>query len=161
MKPLQRPNWDEYFMEIAEVTKKRTNCIRNAVGAVVVRDKTIIGTGYNGTPAGIKNCFEGGCDRCTRRENNKIGSGEEKDKCICIHAEQNAILQSAYHGIPTKGASLYSTIAPCVQCAKMIINAGITEVVALDEHSDNFGEELLKKAGITIRFIENPIKKEE
>lgn len=154
----KRPNWDAYFMEIAEVTKKRTNCIRNEVGAVVVKDKTIIGTGYNGTPSGIKNCFEGGCERCMKRERGEIGAGVDKELCVCVHAEQNAILQSAYHGISTQGATLYSTIAPCNQCAKMIINAGIDEVVALDEHSDNRGEELLKKAGVKLRFVDDPLK---
>lgn len=153
MKQLNRPNWDEYFMEIAQVTKKRTNCIRNEVGAVVVKDKTIIGTGYNGTPSGIKNCYEGGCERCMKREKGEIGPSVDKDQCVCVHAEQNAVLQSAYHGISTKGATLYSTTSPCIQCAKMILNAGIAEVVASESHSDSLGEKLLHEAGVKMRIL--------
>lgn len=153
MNSFQRPDWDTYFMQIAQVTKKRTNCIRLKVGAVVVKDRTIIGTGYNGTPYGIKNCFEGGCVRCLKREKGEIGPGEDKEKCICVHAEQNAILQSAYHGISTKGATLYTTTSPCIQCSKMILNAGISEVVASETHSDSLGEKLLLTAGVKMKIV--------
>jgi dCMP deaminase len=147
---MQRPSWDEYFMNLAAVVATRSNCIRMPVGVVVVKDKRIIATGYNGTPAGIKNCSDGGCQRCMDREKNIIKENERKDLCICIHAEENALLQSAYHGASTKGATLYSTIAPCPQCAKAIINSGITHVVYATEHTDNMGLDLFKSAGLTV-----------
>lgn len=120
-----RPDWDDYFMGIAKVVALRSNCIKRKVAAVIVKDKRIIATGYNGTPRGIKNCNEGGCPRC-----NSIGvSGKGLDECLCSHAEENAIVQSAYHGVSIKGSVLYTTFSPCLTCTKMIINAGISEVV--------------------------------
>lgn len=154
MKPLKRPNWDEYFMQIAQDTKARSNCLTRQVGAVIVRDKRIIATGYNGTPMGIKNCFEGGCERCMRRHKGEIKSGQEEDRCICVHAEQNAIVQSAYHGISTKGSILFTTASPCRNCTKMIINAGIVEIVALEKYPDDLSLELFQEAGIPMRMLE-------
>jgi dCMP deaminase len=137
-------------MQLADVVKHRSDCLRLNVGAVVVRDKRIIATGYNGTPHGIKNCTEGGCERCKKRKEGTIGPGEEKGTCLCLHAEQNAIIQSAYLGISTKDATLYSTYAPCTQCAKMIINAGISRVVCGRAHDDKNGTDLLRAAAVSV-----------
>lgn len=146
-----KPSWDAYFLAIAQVAKRRADCLGSLhVGAVIVKDKYIVATGYNGTPIGIKNCSEGGCDRCSRRSTGELKEGEEKEKCICVHAEQNAIAQAAYHGISTKGATLYATVKPCSACAKLIINAGIRTVVYGSDYINNHGETLLKQAGITI-----------
>lgn len=140
-------------MELAEVVKHRSDCLRLNVGAVIVKDKRIIATGYNGTPHGVPNCTEGGCDRCKKREEGTIGPGEEKGSCLCLHAEQNAIIQSAYQGSSTKGATLYSTYAPCTQCAKMIVNAGIVRVVCGRAHDDEQGAKLLCAAGISVEVL--------
>ena len=138
-------------MHIADIVATRSNCIRGIRGAILTKDKRIITTGYNGTPSGIKDCNEGGCKRCSDRENNTIKAGERKDLCICVHAEQNALIQASYHGISTKGTSLYSTVSPCIACAKLLINAGVTEVIYNDQHSDDFGEKLLLEARVKVR----------
>ena len=143
-----RPDWDTYFIDIAHVVARRSNCSRRQVAAVVVREKRIISTGYNGTPRGIKNCFEGGCPRCA----SDAVSGAHLGDCICSHAEENSIVQAAYHGISVNGATLYCTISPCLLCAKMIINAGIVEVVY--EHEYHFSEQvraLFAEAGVHCR----------
>ncbi len=120
-----RPEWDVYFINIAKMVSLRSNCIKRKVAAVIVKDKRIISTGYNGTPRGVKNCNEGGCPRC-----NAFGaSGANLEDCFCSHAEENAITQSAYHGVSIKGGVLYTTFSPCLLCTKMIINSGIFEVV--------------------------------
>lgn len=150
---MQRPDWDEYFLKLANVVKERSNCLRMSVGVVIVKEKRIIATGYNGTPIGVKNCYEGGCERCYKREHNLLKLDERKDLCICIHAELNALLQCAYHGVSSKGAVLYSTIAPCIQCAKAIINAGITTVIYEEEHQDIIGRKLLKQAKVIVKHI--------
>ena len=121
----QRPSWDAYFMEIANVTAKRADCTRRKIAAIVVLENQIISTGYNGTPRGVKNCTEGGCPRCA----GTAASGTNLDECTCVHAEQNAICQAAYHGSRLAGSTIYVTITPCLTCAKLIINAGIREVV--------------------------------
>lgn len=149
---MKKPSWDEYFMKLAGVVRDRADCTRRQVGAVIVKDFRIITTGYNGTPHKIKNCSDGGCDRCNKRENGQLRSGEREESCICIHAEQNAIIQAAYLGISTKGATLYSTTNPCSSCAKMLINSGIVKVVCKMEHHDKEGIELLKKAGIKVEI---------
>jgi dCMP deaminase len=120
-----RPDWDTYFMDIAQVVARRSNCRRRQVAALIVRDERIVSTGYNGTPRGVRNCFEGGCARCA----GDAPSGADLGDCICSHAEENAIVQAAYHGISVKGGTVYSTLSPCLLCAKMIINAGIRRVV--------------------------------
>ena len=120
-----RPGWDEYFMRIADVVATRSNCSRRHVGAVIVKDRHILSTGYNGTPHGVKNCFEGGCPRCS----GKVESGTHLDECLCVHAEQNAICQAALFGQAVDGATAYVTVSPCLTCAKLLINAGIREVV--------------------------------
>jgi dCMP deaminase len=146
-----RPSWDDYFLRLADVVKTRSNCIRMAVGVVIVKDKRIIATGYNGTPAGVANCIDGGCQRCLDRHENRLKKNERKDLCICIHAEENALLQSAYHGASTKGATLYSTIAPCLQCAKAIVNSGVSAIIYSEDHSDSMGRDLCIAAGMTVK----------
>lgn len=146
-----RPSWDRYFMDIAKVVATRSNCSRRQVAAVIVKDKRIISTGYNGTPRGTRNCNEGGCPRC----NNLVESGTRLDECLCSHAEENSITQAAYHGVSVKGGTIYSTFAPCLTCTKMIINSGISEVVySMDYPLNEVSLNLLKEAGI----ISRPIK---
>jgi len=155
----KRPSWDEYFMMLADVVKKRADCIRGINGAIIIKDQRIMATGYNGTPHKIKNCSQGGCVRCQQRNKGEIKRGENEESCVCIHAEQNAIIQAAYLGISTKGATLYSTANPCSTCAKMIINAGIIKVVCQMEHHDLAGVEILKKAGVKVEIsIIRPIQ---
>jgi dCMP deaminase len=146
-----RPGWDRYFMDIAHVAATRSNCSRRQVAAVLVRDRRIISTGYNGTPRGVKNCCDGGCPRC----NSNTPSGSNLHECLCSHAEENAIVQAAYHGIAVKGATLYTTYSPCLLCAKMIINAGIVEVVYHEHYSiDDVSTRLLHEAGVAVRGMQ-------
>lgn len=148
MKKYNRPDWDTYFMSLAEVISTRANCLKRRVGAVIVKNRRIISTGYNGTPSGIKNCFEGGCKRCATTTK----SGENLAECVCSHAEENAITQAAYHGIALKDSSLYCTLSPCLLCARMIIGAGIKEVIFKEEYCfEEQTKALLKEAGIKIR----------
>ena len=143
-----RPDWDTYFMEIAQVVATRANCSRRKVAAVLVSENRIISTGYNGTPRGVKNCFEGGCARCA----GTAPSGSSLEECICVHAEQNAICQAAYHGIHVAGATLYVTISPCLTCAKLLINAGIKEVVYGGDYAFTAQtEKLLAEAHVVCR----------
>ena len=147
----KRPGWDRYFMDIAQVAASRSNCSRRQVAAVLVRDKRIISTGYNGTPRGVRNCNEGGCPRC----NSDAPSGSHLTECLCSHAEENAIVQAAYHGIMVKGATLYTTYSPCLLCAKMIINAGIKEVVYAERYSiDDTSRRILNEAGVKLRPVQ-------
>ena len=141
-----RPSWDEYFIEILEVIKKRSTCLRRQVAAVIVKDKRIIATGYNGAPTGLFHCRQVGC----LREKNNIASGENHELCRGIHAEQNAIIQSAMHGVSVKDATIYITHSPCILCAKMIINAGINRIVYLGDYPDKLLKDLLKEAGIIL-----------
>ena len=136
-------------MEIAHVVAKRSNCIRRSVGAVVERNNHILSAGYNGTPKGVKNCFEGGCPRCA----GKTPSGKGLDECLCTHAEQNAICQAALHGVAIDGATLYVTISPCLICAKLIINAGIREVVYDGDYTAFLDtvKKMFKSAGVKYR----------
>jgi dCMP deaminase len=146
----KRPGWDEYFMQIAQIVALRSNCMKRKVAAVVVKDRRIISTGYNGTPRGVKNCNEGGCPRC----NSMAPSGTNLGECLCSHAEENSITQAAYHGISLKDATLYSTYSPCLICTKMIINAGIKEVVFNVEYPlAEVAKGLLKEAGVHIRQV--------
>ncbi len=145
-----RPPWDEYFMNIARVVASRSNCIKRKVGAVIALDRRIISTGYNGTPRGIRNCNEGGCPRCA----GAAESGTRLDECLCSHAEENAITQSAYHGVSVRGGTVYTTFCPCLICTKMIINAGLGEVV-YDAHFP-LGEvsvSLFREAGVKVRQL--------
>jgi dCMP deaminase len=127
----KRPGWDEYYMGIAMAVRKRANCTGNRVGAIIVHNARVIATGYNGTPQGVKNCEDGGCDRCFNRD--KYPSGQGYDLCICVHAEQNAILMAAKTGIAVDGGTLYSTMRPCFGCAKECIQVGIRKVVYLHD----------------------------
>ena len=137
-------------MDIAQVAAKRSNCSRRQVAAVLVRDKRIISTGYNGTPRGVRNCSEGGCPRCSGH----APSGTGLEECICSHGEENAIVQAAYHGISIKGATLYTTFSPCLLCAKMIINGGISEVVFNEHYSiDGTARRILQEAGVILRAL--------
>ena len=147
-----RPSWDEYFMSIARVVASRSNCIKRKVGALIVSDRRIISTGYNGTPRGVLNCNEGGCPRCA----GAAESGTRLDECLCSHAEENAITQSAYHGVTVRGAALYTTFSPCLMCTKMIVNAGIAEVVydapfAMEE----LVRSLFREAGVKARRLDD------
>jgi len=145
---LSRPGWDEYFMGIAKVASLRSNCVKRKVAAVIVKDKRVISTGYNGTPRGTTNCFEGGCPRC----NSLADSGARLDECLCSHAEENAITQAAYHGVRVKRATLYTTFAPCLMCTKMIINAGIEEVIYnLEYPLNDVSFQLLEQAKVSVR----------
>tara|TARA_B100000315_G_scaffold29647_1_gene25175 strand:- start:4653 stop:5660 length:1008 start_codon:yes stop_codon:yes gene_type:complete len=147
-KKKNRPDWDEYFMNIAKVVASRSNCMKRHVAAVIVKDKRIISTGYNGTPRGVTNCNEGGCPRC----NQFAEGGTRLDECLCSHGEENAIVQASYHGISIKDASLYTTFAPCLMCTKMIINAGIREVVFnIDYPLNDAALSLYKEVGIKLR----------
>lgn len=147
---LKRPDWDNYFMQLAQVAARRSNCCRRQVAAVIVRENRVISTGYNGTPRGIKNCCDGGCPRC----NSDAKSGTRLDECLCSHAEENAIVQAACHGIAVKSATLYTTFSPCLQCAKMIINSGLEEVVYHQRYSiDDTARKLLQTAGVIIRAL--------
>ncbi len=147
---LKRPSWDEYFTNIAREIATRSNCIKRKVGAVIVRDKRIVSTGYNGTPRGVKNCNEGGCARCS----SFAEGGTKLDECLCSHAEENAIVQAAYHGISTKGATLYCTYSSCLTCSKMIINAGIEKVVYNAEYPlSNRALQMLQEAGVEAKKI--------
>ena len=142
-----RPTLDEYFMEIARVVSKRSTCLRHKNGAVLVRGNHIISTGYNGAPRGLPHCEEVGC----LREQNNIPSGERHELCRGAHAEANTIVQAALHGISTEGSTMYSTHQPCSFCAKLIINAGIREVVYVFPYPDKLALELLENAGIRLR----------
>jgi dCMP deaminase len=150
LKEIQRPSWDEYFMNIAKVVASRSNCMKRKVAAIIVRDKRVISTGYNGTPRGTRNCNEGGCPRC----NNLAASGTALDECLCSHGEENAIVQASYHGVSLKDAIIYSTFAPCLQCSKMIINSGIREVIYnMDYPLNESAFRLFQEAGVFIRKL--------
>ena len=144
----KRPDWYEYFMDIAHVVSKRGKCSRSKVAALIVSDRRIISTGYNGTPRGIENCCDGGCPRCA----SDAPSGGHLGECICAHAEENAIVQAAYHGIAVRDSMLYCILSPCLMCTKMIINAGIKEVVFETEyHFTEQARALFKEAGVMCR----------
>ena len=150
----KRPGWDEYFMNIAHVAAARSNCCRRHVAAVIVKDKRVISTGYNGTPRGVANCDEGGCPRC----NSDVASGSGLEDCLCCHAEENSIVQAACHGTSIEGATLYTTYSPCLLCAKMIINAGIQEVVFHERYSiDTTSSALLHEAGVLLRPVNDEL----
>ncbi|OQA11129.1 MAG: tRNA-specific adenosine deaminase [Firmicutes bacterium ADurb.Bin373] len=141
-----RPGWDEYFMNIASVVATRSTCLRRQVGSVVVRDKRILCSGYNGAPAGLKHCLDIGC----LREQKGIPSGQRHELCRGLHAEQNAIIQAAVHGTAIKGSVYYVTHQPCILCAKILINAGIKKVVFQGEYPDPMALELFAEAGVEL-----------
>lgn len=145
----KRPSWDEYFLELAKLVAKRATCLRRSVGAVLVKDKRILATGYNGAPRGLAHCLDIGCIR----EKLKIPSGERHELCRALHAEQNALIQASLYGISVKDATLYATNQPCIICAKMLINAGIKEIVIADGYPDKMAMEFFKEAGIKVKTI--------
>jgi dCMP deaminase len=146
---MPRPSWDEYFMDITSRVAGRSTCLRRHTGALLVKDKRILATGYNGVPAGLAHCEEVGC----LREQRGIASGSHHELCRGIHAEQNAVIQAARHGIPIDGATVYSTHQPCVLCAKILINAGAVRIVYRDPYPDQLATDMLAEAGIeTVHF---------
>lgn len=147
---MPRPSWSEYFMNITRMVAKRSTCLRRAVGAILVKDKRILATGYNGAPAGLKHCEEVGC----LRMDSSVPSGERHELCRGLHAEQNAIIQAAYHGISIAGSTLYCTNKPCVICSKMMINAGIKIIIYEEGYDDPLADDMLKEACIEMtRFV--------
>lgn len=152
----QRPSLDEYFLEIAFVVGKRATCLRKNVGAVIVRDKRILSTGYNGAPSGMEHCLEIGCIR----DLEKIPSGTRQEKCRAVHAEQNAIIQAAIHGVSIAGATIYCTHQPCILCAKMIINSNIKKVVYAALYPDTDSLEFFRDAGVEVEYIPFELKRE-
>ncbi len=147
---MNRPSWDEYFMQMAELTAQRSTCLRRQVGAIIVKEKHIIATGYNGAPKGLPHCEElGGC----LREKLEIPSGERHELCRALHAEQNAIIQAATLGQSIEGATIYITHQPCIICAKMIINAGISRIVIRRGYPDEMSRGMLREAGLKVELI--------
>jgi dCMP deaminase len=142
-----RPSYDEYFMEMAYVVAKRSTCLRRKVGAILVKEKHILSTGYNGAPKGMRHCSETGC----LRENMNIPSGERHELCRGLHAEQNAIIQAAVFGVSIKGSVLYCTNTPCVVCVKMLINAGVTEIIYAGEYPDNLAKLMMDESTLKIK----------
>lgn len=144
-----RPSWDEYFLQIAKDVATRSTCLRRKVGALIVRDKQILATGYNGAPAKLPHCKVTGC----LREKLGVKSGERHELCRGLHSEHNAIIQAALHGVSVKDSILYLTNQPCIICAKMIINAGIKEIVTAGDYPDKMAAEFLKCAAVKVRKL--------
>jgi dCMP deaminase len=142
-----RPTYDEYFMEMAYVVSKRSTCLRRQVGAILVKDKHILSTGYNGAPKGLHHCYDVGC----LRQKMDVKSGERHELCRGLHAEQNAIIQAAVFGISIYGSTLYCTNTPCVVCVKMLINAGVKEIVYSGDYPDDLAKEMLGESSIKIK----------
>ena len=147
---MSRPSWKEYFMDIALLVARRSTCRRRRVGAITVRDKRILATGYNGAPTGLPHCLDIGC----LREELEIPSGERHELCRGLHAEQNVIIQAAYHGVSIEGATLYCTNLPCSICSKMLINAGIRDIIYQEGYADSMTEEMLSAAGVKLVQID-------
>ena len=145
-----RPTWDEYFISIANNVRERSTCLRRHVGAIVVKDKRILSTGYNGAPSGFKHCSEVGC----LRERQEVPAGERHELCRGIHAEQNAIVQAAAFGVSIRDSTLYCTHFPCTLCAKLIINAGIKRVVVARDYPDDLSKSLLREANIEVKTLQ-------
>jgi dCMP deaminase len=141
-----RPSWDEYFMEITHLVARRSTCLRRQVGAVLVKDKNILATGYNGAPSGVAHCLDVGC----LREKLGVPSGERHELCRGLHAEQNAIIQAAKHGTNIDDSTLYCTTMPCIICSKMIINAGIRRIVFEEGYSDTLAAEMIEESGVVV-----------
>ena len=146
---MNRPTWPEYFMAITKLVAKRSTCLRRSVGAILVKNKRILATGYNGAAAGLRHCEEVGC----LRENSSVPSGMRHELCRGLHAEQNVIIQAAYHGIPIQDATLYCTNKPCVICSKMLINAGIKTIYYEDGYDDPLSDQMFLEAGIQVERL--------
>nr|MBN2276265.1 cytidine/deoxycytidylate deaminase family protein [candidate division Zixibacteria bacterium] len=145
----RRPSWNEYFMRIAMLAASRSTCLRRQVGAVIVKNKKVLATGYNGAPSGLHHCLETGC----LREKMGIPSGQRHELCRAIHAEQNAIIQAATSGISIEGGILYTTTFPCTLCAKMLINSGIREIYVAEGYPDDLSKEMMEEAGVVIHRL--------
>ncbi|HSW35227.1 MAG TPA: cytidine/deoxycytidylate deaminase family protein [Candidatus Limnocylindrales bacterium] len=146
---IDRPEWGNYFLQIASVVASRSSCMRRQVGALLVLNKRILTTGYNGTPSGLRHCQEAGC----LREQLKVPSGERHELCRGLHAEQNAIIQAAIHGVAIQGADLYCTHYPCAVCAKMLVNAGVRNLILFENYPDQLAKEIFAEAGIVVNFV--------
>lgn len=144
---MMRPDIDEYFMEMARLVSRRSTCLRRNVGAVIVKEKRVLATGYNGTPKGLKHCAEVGCVR----EQMKVPETQRHELCRGLHAEQNAIIQAALFGVSIKDSSLYTTHFPCSVCAKMLINADIKEIIYGEDYADDLSKKMLAESGTKIR----------
>ena len=149
---MNRPSWQEYFAEIALLVSSRSTCLRRKVGAVLVRNKRLLTTGYNGAPSGVAHCLEVGC----LRDQMGVPSGERHELCRGLHAEQNAIIQAATHGISIEGADLYCTNLPCIICTKMLLNAGIRRVFYLDGYADEMSLAMMEEAGVELIHLGAP-----
>jgi len=147
---MDRPSWDQYFMQISKLVANRSTCMRREVGAVLVKDRNILATGYNGVPSGITHCDVTGC----LRDQLKVPSGERHELCRGLHAEQNAIIQAARHGVNIDNSTLYCTDSPCIICAKMLINAGIHQVVFSRGYPDELSMEMINEAGVELKQFE-------
>jgi dCMP deaminase len=143
----KRPTIDEYFMKMAHLAATRSTCLRRKVGAIIIKDKRVLSTGYNGAPKGIPHCEEVGC----MRKDKNIPSGERHELCRGLHAEQNAIIQAAVFGTSIKGGKIYSTTHPCVVCAKILINSNITEIIYDDDYIDELAKEVLSQSDVQVR----------
>jgi len=150
--PGERPSWDEYFMNVAFLVAERSTCLRRHVGAVVVKDKRMLTTGYNGAPRGLRHCSETGC----LRERMGIPSGQRQEICRGLHAEQNAIMQAAIFGVSIDGSTIYTTNFPCITCTKMIINSGINRIVYADEYPDDLSRDLLAESRVELQRLKIP-----
>ncbi len=147
---MARPSWDEYFIKLAVDVAERSTCLRRKVGAILVKNKRILATGYNGAPVGLRHCDEVGCIRTQQG----VPSGQRHELCRGLHAEMNAFLQAAVHGVSTQDAALYTTVFPCSLCAKMIINAGVRRIIEAGQYPDPLSKELLGEAGIDVTHFE-------
>lgn len=146
LEPYKRKSWDEYFLDIASLVSSRSTCLRRKVGAVLVKDNHILATGYNGAPRGLEHCLDRGCIR----EQNNIPSGERHEFCRGIHAEQNAIIQAAVHGVSIEGSTLYCTNFPCSLCSKMIINAKVKKIIYVEGYPDDLAKELIAESDVEL-----------
>ncbi|MGH2348562.1 MAG: deoxycytidylate deaminase [bacterium] len=144
-----RPSWDLYFMRMAALAATRSTCIRRHVGALIVKDRMVLSTGYNDTPRGLPNCGDGGCARCA----SEVPSGSHLEACLCIHAEQNCLVQAAYHGVSIAGGTIYTTHQPCLTCAKLIINGGIVRIVFGGDYPDLTARQLLEQSGVLLERV--------
>ena len=147
----KRPSWDKYFLDVAKIVASRSTCLRRKVGAVIVKDKRILATGYNGAASGLRHCLDIGC----LRDKLHIPSGERHELCRGLHAEQNAILQAVVHHIDIKDSTIYATNQPCIICAKMLINAQVKEIVISSGYPDDLAKDMLKEAKVKIRLVKS------
>jgi len=151
---MDRPTWDSYFMNMAKLVSKRSTCLRRKVGAVLVNNHRILATGYNGAPTGLKHCEDVGCIR----QKNNVPSGEKHELCRAVHAEQNAIIQCAYHGVSSKDSILYVTCFPCTICAKMLINAGVKRICYESDYTDSYALKILHESKIILQRLGDTTK---